>query len=132
MGMHLAEFQTDLCDWAFGNQGILAIGLVGSYARGEETAGSDVDLVLIADDRSQLLDDVSWISRFGVLESAIPEHYGVVRSLRCRSHEGVELELGITAEEWCTPPIDPETSSVIGDGMRVIFDRDKRLENAIG
>lgn len=132
MRMHLAELLADLYDWGLSTQGILAIGLVGSFARGDENAGSDIDFVVIAKDPSLLLDDVSWIRRFGALESSIPEDYGLVQSLRCWSREGVELEFGITTEEWCTPPIDSETSSVINDGIRVVFDPDKRLENAIG
>lgn len=129
--MHLSELKVDLCEWGSRNHNILAIGLVGSYARREEGPTSDVDLISIAYHPSRLLDDVAWVGRFGRLTSKTVEDFGLVQSLRCISDTGIELELGITSQRWCAPPIDRGTSSVINDGIDVIFDPTGRLENAI-
>ncbi len=60
---------------------IQSVILVGSYARGTNHAGSDVDLVLITTDKPGMLKEQGFVPYFGeVLQTQI-EYYGACTSL---------------------------------------------------
>jgi len=129
--MHIEHLKLSLYNWAQSRQTILAIGIVGSYARGTQTQESDVDLVVVSTDPSQLLRDIDWMDRFGVIKSNVPEDYGLVQSLRCFSNDGREIEFGITSKQWCTPPIDTGTADVIRHGLMIVYDPSSDLKYAL-
>lgn len=122
MPQYLYRLTDNLTAWARARKDIIAIGVVGSVARGSQQVGSDIDLIILADKPVALLKDTQWIGRFGTLTSDTPEDYGLVQSLRCVDDGGTEIEFGIAPGQWCNPPIDPETIPVIAAGLLIIYD----------
>ncbi len=108
----LAERHTD----------IQVILLVGSYARGSQTADSDIDLVLITDRWAEYLDDAEWMGIFGNARERRIERYGLLTSVRA-FFAGREIEFGFCGMEWIKEPLDPGTERVLSDGYVVLYDR---------
>jgi len=117
------QFLNDLTRWAVRQKDLLAVALVGSYARGTATINSDVDIVLISSHLDHYLKDNSWAASFGVVEKRRIEQYGLVTSLRIWYAGGLEVEYGISDERWAALPLDAGTRQVISDGMRILFER---------
>jgi uncharacterized protein len=110
-------------EWARARPDIAALALVGSYAREAARPGSDVDLVVITSDPARYLDDLSWTTGFGAVSHHQLEDYGKVISVRVWYADGLEVEYGITSEDWAALPLDEGTRAVISDGMKVLFER---------
>ena len=123
----VAQFLKDVTRWASAQADILALALVGSYARNAAKETSDIDLVLIAVDPSQYLKDQDWVRRFGTVEKSQVEDYGLLTSIRVWYRDGLEIEYGITDERWSAMPLDAGTQQVIADGMQVLFECDDIL-----
>lgn len=123
----VAQFLKDVTRWASAQADILALALVGSYARNAAKETSDIDLVLIAVDPSQYLKDQGWVQRFGTVEKSQVEDYGLLTSIRVWYGDGLEIEYGITDERWSAMPLDAGTQQVIADGMQVLFECDDIL-----
>ena len=112
-----------IAEWAATRPDIQALGLVGSHARGTARPDSDVDLVLIVDDPRRYLADQRWVERFGAVERTAVEDYVKLVSLRVWYADGLEVEYGLTDREWAALPLDPGTARVIGDGLKVLWER---------
>ncbi len=117
------SFLEDLARWAVSQNDMLAVALVGSYARGAATPDSDVDIILVSSHPDLYLKDSSWAADFGVIEKQQIEQYGMVTSLRIWYADGLEVEYGITDKRWAAIPLDAGTRQVICDGIRVLFER---------
>jgi predicted nucleotidyltransferase len=113
--------------WASTQPDILAVALVGSYAREAATEASDIDLVVLVDDPHRYLENTGWVKRFGPVEKQRVEDYGTVTSLRVWYEGGPEVEYGLTTRDWIELPLDEGTKSVIRDGMRVLWEREALL-----
>jgi len=105
--------------------------IVGSYARGDPTPGSDVDLVIIAETPNSLLVDRAWLQSFGKEVDGSPEDWGKVQSLRADLGDGLEVEFGIAGDDWLEQPIDDGTAAVLRNGVAVLFDRGSYLRAAL-
>ena len=121
------QFLDDVTRWASAHTDILALALVGTYARTAATETSDVDLVFITVDPDGYLGDQSWVQRFGIVEKSQIENYGRLTSLRVWYRNGLEIEYGLTDERWTAVPLDAGTQRVIGEGMRILFERGNLL-----
>ncbi len=121
------RFLDDLVDWVRSQPDIRAVGLVGSYARGAATPTSDVDLVLLARQPGQYLNNTDWARRFGLIRDQRVEDYGRLTSLRVWYADGLEVEYGLTDLTWAAPPLDAGTARVIADGLRVLFEHEPLL-----
>jgi len=119
----ISSFLTQVSDWAARQPDILALALVGSHARGAATETSDVDLVILAQDPSRYLEDQGWLEKFGLAQSVQLEPYGKLTSIRVWYADGLEVEYGLTGEEWADDPLDPGSRRVMEGGMRVLFER---------
>lgn len=119
----VALFLKEVAQWAAARGDILALALVGSYARNAATETSDVDLVLIVVEPNQYSKDRSWVQRFGQVVKSQIEDYGLLVSIRVWYRDGLEVEYGITDERWAAMPLDAGTQQVIADGMKVLFER---------
>jgi len=119
----ISSFLTQVSDWAARQPDILALALVGSHARGAATETSDVDLVILAQDPSRYLEDQGWLEQFGLAQSVQLEPYGKLTSIRVWYADGLEVEYGLTGEEWAADPLDPGSRRVMEGGMRVLFER---------
>lgn len=113
--------------WTDSRPDVLALGLVGSYARGQASAESDVDLLLLVEDPGRLLSDLSWARSFGTPTRVETEEWGNVQSVRVWYLDGPEIEFAIARKDWAVAPLDPGAASVIRDGMLVLVDREGLL-----
>lgn len=121
------QFLNDVTNWASAQSDILALALIGSYARDAATETSDVDLVLISSNPERYLQDSDWVQRFGIVEKQQVEDYGLLISIRVWYADGREVEYGITDERWAAIPLDEGSRRIISDGMRVLFEQNHIL-----
>jgi predicted nucleotidyltransferase len=117
------DFIQKLIVWASAQPDIRAAALVGSYARGTAKPASDVDLILLARDPGNYLENTAWLEQFGSVLRQQQEDYGKVTSLRAWYSSGLEVEYGWTTPDWAVPPVDPGTQQVIQDGLVVLFEK---------
>jgi uncharacterized protein len=109
--------------WAAGRGDILAMGIVGSHARGTARADSDVDLVILTETPDVYMGDDGWMATFGEGIRFEDEDWGLLQSRRVFYSDGLEVEFGITTREWAaTNPVDAGTRRVIADGAQVVHD----------
>lgn len=109
--------------WATSQPRLLAVALVGSYARGTASEDSDIDLVLITTDPQHYLQDDQWLAVFGPVRSVTLEDWGLVQSRRVFYADRLEVEFGITTPQWtATDPVDEGTQQVLLDGVRILYD----------
>jgi predicted nucleotidyltransferase len=132
MQLSVADFLRRVTAWAASQPAVSGVALVGSYARGEARADSDIDLVLLCTDPGRFLTDTSWLYLFGAVERCQTEDWGLVRSLRVHYRESFEVEFGITSRVWAALPIDPGTQHVVAHGMRPLMDREGLLGRLLG
>jgi len=117
--------------WAETKFDLTGLALVGSYARNEARVDSDLDLVLLAPDPQNFINEPEWIADFGPVTSYEVEDWGLVTSLRVFYEDGLEVEYGVTSSVWVNSPIDEGTHRVIADGMQILLDRDGLLSRAL-
>ena len=120
-------FLQAFAEWARAQPDVMAAALVGSYANNAARTDSDVDLVLIARQPQQYVSNSGWAATFGEMRRQQIEDYGKLTSLRVWYRNGLEVEYGITGEEWIAEPLDAGTRRVIEDGMVVLFERGEIL-----
>jgi predicted nucleotidyltransferase len=121
------RFLSEFSRWAASQPDILAVALLGSYARNEATDASDVDLVIIATEPETYLRDTRWAQHFGTINRQQVENYGKVTSLRVWYSGGHEVEYEFTDETWAALPLDGGTMKVISDGMQILSERGSTL-----
>ena len=122
MPANVSAFLDTFRRWASVRPDIEAVALVGSYARGTATEGSDVDLIILTSDVDRYLSDRSWVSLFGEAAECREEDYGRVTSVRAFYGSGLEVEFGLTTPDWAEAPIDTGTLRVLTDWMEVLYD----------
>lgn len=120
-----------MAQWSQHDARVIAVGLCGSYARGQASSDSDIDFCILTPDPTSLLEDRSWISGLGSHASIADtvEDYNLVQSIRV-FFGSTEAEFGITDEAWAQLPIDSETAGVINDGLLILYDPDGCLKEA--
>jgi predicted nucleotidyltransferase len=132
-----AEFESvvgAVAAWVRGRPDIRGLALVGSWARGRAHAGSDVDLVVLADDPARYADDDSWIvEALGRPAVTVRRRaWGVVTERRALLPSGLEVELGLAPLSWaCCEPLDPGTAEVVRGGCRPVVDAEGRVARLI-
>ena len=119
-----ARFLDRLRRWVEPRHDLRALLVVGSAARGDAGAESDVDVVLLATQPGRYVENVDWVSELGVPESVAPEVYGNVTSVRAAYDNGLEVEYAIAAADWASEPFDAGTLEVARNGMVILLDRD--------
>ena len=129
--MNIDRFLENVSSWSQSTDHIVATAICGSHASGKARIDSDVDLIIISDDRLKLINETSWLAQFGNVGSIQLEEYGLVRSLRVHYADGLEVEFGIASRDWCSPPIDLGTAQVINDGLCSIHDPEDMFKRAI-
>jgi hypothetical protein len=114
--------------WAQSVPDVRAIALVGSWARGEERADSDIDLIVLVRSPDVLVADTSWTSCVGTPTRVGVEDWGTIRSVRVRYADGREVEFGIGSMAWAeTSPVDAGTRRVVRDGFVTLYDPERLL-----
>ncbi len=117
--------------WAERRDDIRALALVGSYARGDARADSDIDLVLLCSDPAGYIRQMGWVSTFGDVVRSQVEDWGKVQSVRVLYRTGTEVEFGITGLDWAAVPPDSGTSDVLKKGSSILLDRDALLSRVM-
>jgi len=115
--------------WASSQQDIVAVALVGSWARGNASSHSDIDLILLTDLRDSRRCSVRWLKQF-LSENGLPRlrsffdrTYGVGWSRQVTLRNGLEIEFTFCKQSWAAlDPIDIGTQHVITGGFRPLYD----------
>jgi C_GCAxxG_C_C family probable redox protein len=123
LAQDIQPFLEQVSAWAAGQEDILALALIGSHARGAARLGSDIDLLILAEQPQRYLQDTAWAAGFGRVLLQREEDYGLVTSLRLWYADGREVEYCLAGRDWAAPPLDAGTAEVIAKGMRVLFER---------
>ncbi len=115
--------------WVTRQRCIKALALVGSYARGDAHAGSDIDLMIICEDPDEYLLTLNWLLDFGAVQNVQREDWGLVQTWRVKYAE-MEIEFNITTKQWCSSgELKSGTGRVVNDGMRILFDPENLLHS---
>lgn len=120
--MSVTAFLEAFNRWASARPDVVAVALVGSYARDAAQEGSDVDLLILTTDVAGYVSDRSWVSLFGETAECSVEDWGKVTSVRAFYASGLEVEYGFTTPDWAKMPMDAVSSKVVSDGMKILFD----------
>ncbi|MEM1393277.1 MAG: nucleotidyltransferase domain-containing protein [Cyanobacteria bacterium P01_D01_bin.116] len=132
-------------NWAEQRPNILALALVGSYARGEATLESDVDLMIIASDIEFFRHDYDWMHQINwesinyKIQKWNDAEYGVVWSrhiylINSKNHSAnkLKVEISFGLPTWASiDPIDSGTFSVVNRGCKIIYDPQRILTKLI-
>lgn len=114
---------TKITDWGIFEPKIEAMVLVGSYARGNYKADSDIDICILTKYKEIMVSDTSFIEQFGTVLNYRKEYWGACTSIRVWYDNGVEIEFGVVEPEWANLPLDEGTRKVLEDGYQVLFDK---------
>lgn len=117
------QFIKALKEWTEKQKDIESVIVVGSYARGTNKASSDLDLVLITSNKSEMVESQAFVNFFGDVEDKQTEYYGACTSIRVWYKNGMEVEFGIVEPSWIAVPLDSGTHKVLRDGYRIILDK---------
>lgn len=123
------EFTQALRDWALEDDGMEALLVVGSHARGTNRPDSDLDLVVITARKAEMVETKDFPARFGSVEKQQTEYYGACTSVRVWYEDGREIEFGIVEPSWMDVPLDAGTHKVLSDGYLVLADKKGFFEN---
>ena len=96
--------------------------LVGSYARNEQKINSDIDIMILSNNPTALIEDVLSSQFFDNEKSKIKEIYGNTTSIRLYTSD-IELELSISDLNWISIPLDYGVERILQDGFQIIYDK---------
>lgn len=114
--------------WAEARPDVVAVGMAGSWARGDARMDSDVDLVILTHEPRGYVEGETWIQTFGGLRIVRTQAWGPMTERRFVLSSGLEVEAGIVPPSWAvTDPVDPELPPIIRDGFRILYDPEERL-----
>jgi hypothetical protein len=104
--------------------GVAAVALVGSWARGAARADSDVDVVVLLDEPSRMLDTPAWHATYGEGTELIrAADFGAIQERRLLRPDGLVVEVGIGRPSLAdVDPVDPGTARVTRDGLVPLHD----------
>lgn len=118
--------------WAVDRFDIVAVGLAGSWARGEARMDSDVDLAVLTGEPGRYLEDEGWVRDLGGTHIFKTRRWGPMTGCRFVLPSGLEVEAGIALSSWAAiGPVDPGTRNVVRDGFRVLHDSEGLLARLV-
>jgi predicted nucleotidyltransferase len=121
--------------WAVDQPAIRAIGIAGSWARGDAKEGSDLDVLLLTTSPDLYTESDRWLEGLLPLPVVRREQFGLIAERRILLASGLQVELGIGPLAWAsTTPIDDGTRRVVCDGLLILHDPDAllaRLQRAV-
>jgi uncharacterized protein len=91
---------------------------------------SDVDLVVLTDDKERYIADVRWVpDAVGeAAELVRTEDWGPLTERRVALPSGLEVEFGFVSPSWASvDPVDPGTARVVRDGWSPLVDPERVL-----
>jgi hypothetical protein len=109
--------------WAQGRPRRRRVVLAGFWAHGDARMDSDVDAVLLTEDRTPYLEDGVWVRGVGGVELVRTRRWGTATEKRFALPSGLEVELVVAPPSWAaTDPVDEGTRRVVTDGVWVLYD----------
>lgn len=111
--------------WASTQPDVVGVAVVGSWARDEARMDSDIDLVVLTDDKEHYLSNDAWVpAAIGGPAQLVRTHdWEPLTEWRIALPSGFEVEFGFAPRSWArTDPIDPGTARVVGDGCSPLAD----------
>ena len=124
-------------EFAQSNIHILAVGLCGSWARGEASPDSDIDLSFLVVDKKTFKSQ-DWLGDFPFhkiqdsIKSFRDEIYGVTWSRHVFLGSGIEIEFGFADKSWADiDHLDKGTRKVVTDGYKILYDPSKLLKKLV-
>lgn len=123
------KFFNELKKYAENTSQIESVIIVGSYARGTNNENSDIDIVIITPNKSEMVRNQDFVQNFGEVYMKQTEYYGACTSIRVRYKDGKEVEFGIVDPLWISIPLDAGTYRVLSDGYKIIIDKKEYFEN---
>jgi uncharacterized protein len=119
--------------WAMERTDVAAVGLAGSWARGEAGMDSDVDFVILTGEPYLYLEGEGWVRDLGGTRIVKTQAWGPMTERRFVLPDGLEVEAGIAPPSWAaTDPVDPGTRNVVRDGFRILHDPEGLLARLVG
>lgn len=125
----LTEFIEKLRQFTLSDPDILTTLIVGSCARGTNTPSSDVDVVIITNNKPGMVADQHFTEQFGTVSRSQTEYYGACTSVRVWYDNGLEVEFGLVEPSWMDRPLDAGTHRVLSDGYKIIEDKGTLFQN---
>lgn len=122
------EFISKLKEYAENSSHIESVLIVGSYARGTNKENSDIDIIIITSNKSEMVTEQLFTQAFGKVHKQQTEYYGACTSIRVWYGDGKEVEFGIVEPSWISIPLDSGTFKVLSDGYKLIVDKKKYFE----
>jgi hypothetical protein len=114
--------------WVVEQPTIRAMGIAGSWARGDARESSDVDVLLLTASPDLYIESDQWLEGLLPLPIIRREQFGVITERRVLMASGLEVEFGIGPLVWAsTTPIDEGTRQVVSAGFIVLYDPDAML-----
>jgi predicted nucleotidyltransferase len=118
--------------WASRRADVRGLMLVGSWARGEPGADSDVDIVLLSTEPARYAERDDWLEELGPVRLVRTASWGVITERRLALPGGLEVELGVGPPSWAADdPVDPGTRRVVERGARPLYDPDGALARLV-
>ena len=117
------DFIIRLREWATHELFIESIVLVGSYARGTQNSGSDIDLILVTSQKQFYIENTDVFSFYNNIQKTNIEFYGECTSIRVWYENGLEVEYGMVTQKWVEIPLEAGTMQVLSDGYKVLIDK---------
>ncbi len=115
--------------WAATDERIVAVALVGSYARGQARPDSDVDLVALTSDPDSFRLETDWVGAIAWDKADLQvtgwedKDYGLIWSRHIGLSNGLTVEVGFGPPEWAAiAPADEGTRRVVEDGYSILLD----------
>ena len=124
-------------DFAANNELILAVGLCGSWARGNPGPQSDIDLSIITTDKESFK-NTPWLDKidFRIINDKVirfeDRKYGRVWSRHVFLKSGAEIEFSFADRSWSdVEPIDAGTKEVVTNGYKILYDPNQILAELV-
>jgi hypothetical protein len=101
---------------------VVAVALVGSWARGAAGPDSDVDLVVLTESPAVYLEREEWVRELGGARVVRTRRWGVLTERRL-AMPGLEVDVGFVLPSWAsTDPVDAGTARVVAGGLVPLYD----------
>lgn len=109
--------------WAGRRREVRAVGIGGSWARGDPRQDSDVDIVVLTDSITAYTVTDGWIAELGAIAIVRTQQWGSLTERRLALGSGLEVEFGVVLPTWASiAPLDPGTRGVVADGFEPVYD----------
>jgi predicted nucleotidyltransferase len=118
--------------WSESQKHIQGVAIVGSFAREEFRLDSDIDLVIISDNKEAAIQDILSGFEYDVVFRHQLEQWGpFLTSLRIFYDNGLEVEYGVTTYDWVKDPLDGGTKNVVKNGFKILIDKENVFSSVI-